>query len=594
MRHFILAAAATFCLVPGDCVTAAYRNELISEPAASRHGLTRPWFSQVTVDQGRARVQDVIYHGGVLYVQTTQATVHALDAESGQTLWTRQVGRPGHPSMPMGVGRDLLGVVNGSRLYVVNRYNGELLHESQINGAPGAGPAISEKRAYVPLANGLIMAYRLEPMTDPLKELGKAPKDLTDEQKALAEKERRENIRLRQDYIPPLACQGQGRTAVPVLVTYEDEHEELVAWPSDRGFLFAARISRRDEDRLAVKFRLTTGTAIRVRPAYLPADASGRESGIIVAATEDGFVYALDERNGDTVWRFASGEPIVESPVVVGDRAYAAVQIGGMYCLDAVNGSQLWFVPGVKQLLAVSSQRVYASDGLDRLLILNARTGARMDSMPIPGVPIRLTNSENDRIFLATDTGLVQCLREVEQAQPLAHLDVLRKKVAEQKKMPATKQKGLDEVAGKKTGAKAKAGEADADEPAGDDPFAAPGAKAKSKPKAKSEDAGDDPFAGGAGKADAPADAAGDDPFAGAAEKPKAKTRPAAKKSKKPDDEEAAPADAGAGADNDPFAPAEGKPKAKSRTRTTRAKAKKDADGGGGAGGGDPFGPAKQ
>ena len=38
---------------------------------------------------------------------------------------------------------------------------------------PGAGPALSGNHAYVPMVNGMVLAYRLEPLTDPLKELGK-------------------------------------------------------------------------------------------------------------------------------------------------------------------------------------------------------------------------------------------------------------------------------------------------------------------------------------------------------------------------------------------------------------------------------------
>ena len=129
---------------------------------------------------------------GTLYVQTTGAMIHAFDAETGQTLWARQVGRPQHPSLMPAAYRDLLAAVNGSRLYLVNRYNGDVLYETEVQGAPSGGPALDSKRCYVSTLDGLVLAFRIEPLTDPLQELGKIHSGpLTAEEKKALEEERR-------------------------------------------------------------------------------------------------------------------------------------------------------------------------------------------------------------------------------------------------------------------------------------------------------------------------------------------------------------------------------------------------------------------
>ena len=43
------------------------------------------------------------------------------------------------------------------------------------------------------------------------------------------------------------------------------------------------------------------------------------------------------------------------------------------------------------------------------------------DSFSVLALPLRLTNTATDRIYLASETGLVQCLREIEAAEPLVH-----------------------------------------------------------------------------------------------------------------------------------------------------------------------------
>ena len=73
-------------------------------------------------------------------MQTDRAVIHAIDAETGKTLWCKQVGQAKHPSMPPDANRDLLAVVNGSRLYVLNRFNGELLYQREIDTRPMRGP----------------------------------------------------------------------------------------------------------------------------------------------------------------------------------------------------------------------------------------------------------------------------------------------------------------------------------------------------------------------------------------------------------------------------------------------------------------------
>jgi len=433
IRSLVCAATLLAALGLTDRTAAAVRSSIIPETTARRHGLTRPWFTQIQLDRGRARVSSILLHEEVLYVQTDRAMVHAIDGETGATLWTRQVGRPGHPSLTPGANRDYLACINGSHLYVCNRYNGDLLFEIEVGGAPGAGPAVSEKRAYVPMVNGLVIAYRLESLTDPMYELGKVKTGVTEEEKAALEENRRENLRLRQEYIPPLACQSIGRTLVQPLVTRQNPAEEYVAWPTDRGHLNVGRIDRNREDSFWVKYRLETDQEISAQPTYRPANINDpADFGIIFAASRDGFVHAIDERNGQSLWRFSTGEPLVQPAVVVEDDVFVATQPGGIYCLDANTGREKWWTPQIEQFLAVSKERVYVTDKVGRTLTLNLKTGARLDTIPLPPLPIKLINHRTDRIYLATHTGLVQCLHETELSEPIRHGEHRTKKMVQQ------------------------------------------------------------------------------------------------------------------------------------------------------------------
>ncbi len=441
---------------------------ILPETVARQHGLTRAWWSQVTLDRARARVRYVALDEDALFVVTDRALVHALDAQTGQTLWSQTVGKPEHPSLEPGVGRDLVAIVNGSILFVLNRFNGKLLWKTQVDGAPGAGPALSDEWAYVPLTTGMVVAYRLEPMTDPLKELGKIPKDLTPEEQAALEAMRREDLRLRQEYVPPLFCQSLGRALVQPLVTRQNEGEEYVAWTTDKGFLYVGRVPRQAEPRFTIRYRMGTTAPISVQPTYLPPDPKKpAEMGTILAASEDGYLYAVKENDGTVRWRFSAAEPIIESPVVIGQRVFVCTQLGGMFCLDAIRGVQLWWAPRLSRFVAASKERIYAVDTLQRLVVLNAQTGVQLDAIPVVDLPIRVVNNQTDRIYLATETGLVQCLHEAELAQPLVHY---RRPPREPVKVETKQERIEEKLKGEPAEGKHAPGQAPARPKAGEEP----------------------------------------------------------------------------------------------------------------------------
>ena len=81
-------------------LAAALNDEIITEATAQRYGLTRMWVTQAQVNRGQGRLQAVVFFDGVLYAQSNRATLEAIDAETGQKLWSKLVGQPSHPSLP--------------------------------------------------------------------------------------------------------------------------------------------------------------------------------------------------------------------------------------------------------------------------------------------------------------------------------------------------------------------------------------------------------------------------------------------------------------------------------------------------------------
>lgn len=457
-RISLLAALTVAAAVyASNQLLAAPGGGLISHQLAQGHGLTRAWFTQVRLDPGLGRVEHVTFcekdasNPDTLFVQTDCAALHVIDAESGQTLWVKTVGRPNHPSLPLGVGEKLVAVANGSNLYILKRDDGKLLWTGRVDDIPTAGISISKRRVFVPTISGRVIAYKMTPIveppitaskTDDKADVEKPTKDAKTESAGENKQEESDSLRFKQGPAAEVACGSSGEVSTQPIVVRDDDLGLYIAWTTTKG-MFVGHIGRQDENHFPLLYELAGGNKIVSRPTYLPpqGDKPGME-GVIFVASLNGSVYAHSERQGTELWKTATGEPIVEPVIPIGAHLYVTSDLGGMYCLDAANGNKLWHAPQIMKFIAASPTRLYVADKLGRLLVLDSKNGARIDTLPFAAADIMVRNMRTDRIYLIADTGLIQCLHETELAQPARHGPTVEKKPDGKKKAETNQEEG--------------------------------------------------------------------------------------------------------------------------------------------------------
>src|SRR5205085_9419715 len=96
-----------------------------------------------------------------LYMLSHRGVLHAIDAETGGTLWATQVGSREKSNDGPGVGKQYVAVVNGSDLYVLDRRDGGVAFRKSLGGVASAGPAVGDQWVYVPMLSGSVVAYKL-------------------------------------------------------------------------------------------------------------------------------------------------------------------------------------------------------------------------------------------------------------------------------------------------------------------------------------------------------------------------------------------------------------------------------------------------
>lgn len=348
-------------------------NYLMSQQAAGRIGLERAWFARVE----REPIA-MTYHSGRLYVQTDKAVVHAIDAETGRTLWSAEVGNPLHPSLPPAANEQYVAAINGSYLYLLDANTGGFLWRRQCVGSPSSGAALSKTHAFVPMLNGVVEGFPLDG--------------------AIA---------------IPWTYRSIGHTYVQPVVT-----AKTISWTTDRGYLYVGGV-----ESLGIRFRLEAAGGIESRPAYW--------TPYFYATSHDGFLYAVHEKTGRTAWKFSTGDRIAHPPVVINDRIYVTPDIGGLFCLDTNLGNQVWYAVGISKFLAASPTRIYAMDRQGRMVALDAKNGGLLGWLPIPGMTLQMINSHTDRIYLANDSGLIECLREKQLPEPILYIPPVDEKKAD-------------------------------------------------------------------------------------------------------------------------------------------------------------------
>ena len=571
-RHF--AIGLIFCLM-SVCVAAnataagIAKSRLVAERDAQAAGLTRAWFAQATLDQNREEVTSATLQDGVVFITTSGGVLQAIDAENGTTLWTVNVGRE-YLTAPA-INSKIVAVLCGTRLVVYDRFSGKFLDETEVMGQPSAAPVATEREIYVPVYSQRLYAYQAKrreaarpEAQKALEAMMEATKDakMAEEMKAELEADYAENgskqyLLAPLDETRPHQCPTLGvAAAAPILGTQSYGVDRLI-WTTDQGWLMIGELQRDavnnpfqllyklqatpqiayvNESRLGNRF-LAPRDDVSSVPFYVPQDLSAqnmaleaarRKGGLAIVGTDSGSVFAINDANGKVRWTYLTQSPVSERVSAFKDfsatkelayNVYIPVESGDFFALDLKTGLENWRASGVKRLISASATRLYVFDQLDRLAALDRATGARLKTLTLSPTKFQIFNQETDRVYLVSADGLIQCLRETQQVEPLRHRDETCADVAA--RLAKAIETGSEDVAPAAPNAveaapvadDSVADAADEEEVAEDDPFADDSAADAAD---EEEAAEDDPFAD-----DSAADAADEeaedeeDPFGG-------------------------------------------------------------------------------
>jgi outer membrane protein assembly factor BamB len=393
----------------------------------------------------------------VLYVATGQGAVHAMDAESGRTLWATHTGNPTAPTLAPGANDRFVCVINGSRLHLLDRQTGAPIWDRPLDHNPSTGVQVSSNMAFVPGLDGEMTGYKL-------------PTELSDNRFATG-----------------WVYHSTGRITNRPLVT-----PNSLSWATEEGRMMVADVAGP-----TMSYRFECTAPIHGGVAFLPPDK------LVVAAT-NGYVTALNQKSGRIEWEYSTGFAIDQTPFVSKTSTLVVTHEHELIALSNNDGSPQWTAEGVSRVLSASDKRIYALGRNGGLLVLDHEKGSLIGQLPLGGSNLSLSNAVSDRIYLASSAGEMICLREVGADYPTVRWPLPAEEQApapRKKPRPAAAKPSADAEGDDADKAEA-GGDSDAGESDDSDPFAVddgaaaePAAEEPATEESAEEPAADEPTA---------------------------------------------------------------------------------------------------
>jgi outer membrane protein assembly factor BamB len=351
-----------------------------------RLGLERQWLAVVPLYENERLIR-ISRSEELFFAQTSSGSIHTFDVNSGKHLWSANLG--GSTPYPIALASNSYAVFGtvANFLVALDRKSGRTLWKTQLGAIPTSGTSCDEDQVIVGTATGRVLSFQLR------------------------DKPAKGEPKIRAVPVEKWSWQTSGQ-----IHTLPLPAQHVTAFGSSDGRVYVVM----NEERTTL-YRFRTGGPI--------ADGLGAYgTRTLLIPSADHNLYAIDLLTSDVQWTFPSGAPIEQAPLVAGDSIYVVNQSGNLSSIDPATGSPHWTTPTEGgQFTAVGASKLYLRSWAFDLYLIDRETGkvladpaATLQRAGLNLHELRLSflNRFDDRMYFASDSGMVVCLRELGATQP--------------------------------------------------------------------------------------------------------------------------------------------------------------------------------
>ena len=438
----LLLAAAVSAVASDDPTRIWSQPSPPSRDALDRLNLQLEWSAYVPMDGRRDGFASVQLDGNQLIVQTRSGMITVLDSDNGgRALWRARAGLTYQAGLPPAFNRLSVFNSDSGNVFALDRQTGSLQWKHTLNVVLSAPIAADDTQIYFSNVQAHFTAFKLpagsSTAPDALPPPTPGGETKPDDAKPAT---------------PPADKKPEESSAPPggnvPAKAYAEDVRAFFAWDhSTNQRMENKAILSKDGIFLAIPNGSYLGlpksgsVALGATELYRYAGDSlfsappGHADDAAYLSTQDAHVYAVSVDSGRVLWRYIPGKPVIREPVAVDvadgknvDRdLYVTASEKGLARLNRETGEPVWnirkgdFSPEADRILSVNPKFVYATDGVGRLLVLDRKNGTPLSRYDVHEFVYPIVNSETDRIYLASNDGLVVCLRDKEYVRPLVY-----------------------------------------------------------------------------------------------------------------------------------------------------------------------------
>ncbi len=377
-----------------------------SPSSLARIGLERAWVSQARVDPSRGRLTHLTVDERYVYAQASNGSITAFDAETGNRHWVVRLGSPDRLTFAATSNSELVLVVTGTRVYGVEKSSGHVMWTAKMPASASTSALMDGEFFYIGTTDGSVYAFNMAVVA--YKErTGRLPGSFDPGSKQISSP------------VGPVAAShiwmwryrtGRSLSQPPILASGS------IMLGDTKGQVYGITPGPPENlgGKLIFQFQAgqgRTGAMLTKGPTtYI--------------ATGDNRLVAVDSVEGQIRWRYSVGHRILGSPLLVANRIYLAAESEGLIAIDLEAGRQAatangpWWVRGATEMVGVTASSAYASDRQWNLIAVDRETGSPRGQIPLFGFKERIKNDLNDRIYVASEQGLIMCLRPTGAEEP--------------------------------------------------------------------------------------------------------------------------------------------------------------------------------
>ena len=314
---------------------------------------------QLPLNQER-NLKRIFYNNGSIYALSDRNQLFALEAETGNLLWSRQLPSPLAVCSEVNFYENDLLLVISDTLLQIRHTDGEVVLEQKFNFPVTTNAARTALSYFAGGHNKNFYSLDFADGTTNWRNL----------------------------------CQAKpvGRITVDV---------NKVFFVTEDNMLYVSNTDRRNRLWEHQAFGRLVGVVVDERLCYLP--------------SADTVLYCFDKGLGDLQWKYLAGGNLPELPVVTGSGVYQYVEQKSLLCLekqaDSEIGSLRWELDRGRSLLSENGAISYCLTLDNEIAVMDNMTGRAVTRFFVSGVDLFVQNDVDSRIILASAEGKVLVLR---------------------------------------------------------------------------------------------------------------------------------------------------------------------------------------